>query len=170
MIIEVERKFLEIKSLKELFKVEKPNSICKISEVNPPDFQINKFFYKQIGKKYRWIDRLEWEDKKWIDYVNNSNVKTFILKEEEELAGYFEVIFHKELSESEIAFFGIIEDFFGKKYGGYLLSEAIKISLMSGSKRVWVHTCSLDHKHALSNYKARGMKIFKTEKIKINNS
>ena len=83
MIIEVERKFLEIKSLKELFKVEKPNSICKISEVNPPDFQINKFFYKQIGKKYRWIDRLEWEDKKWIDYFKNSNVKTFILKADE---------------------------------------------------------------------------------------
>ena len=76
MIIEVERQYLEIKSLKELLKVEKPNISCKISIVNPPDFQLNKFFYKQVGKKYRWTDRLEWEDKKWIDYVNNSNVKT----------------------------------------------------------------------------------------------
>ncbi len=169
MIIEVERQYLEIKSLKELLKVEKPNISCKISIVNPPDFQLNKFFYKQVGKKYRWTDRLEWEDKKWIDYVNNSNVKTYILKEGEELVGYFEVIFHDKLSESEIAFFGIIEDYFGKRYGGYFLFEALKISLLCGSKRVWVHTCSLDHKHALSNYKARGMKVFKTEKIKINN-
>ena len=44
MIIEVERQYLEIKSLKELLKVEKPNISCKISIVNPPDFQLNKIF------------------------------------------------------------------------------------------------------------------------------
>ena len=33
--------------------------------------------------------------------------------------------------------------------------------------RVWVHTCTLDHKNALKNYITRGMKIFKTEVINI---
>ena len=33
--------------------------------------------------------------------------------------------------------------------------------------RVWVHTCTLDHKNALNNYLTRGMKIFKTEIINI---
>ena len=28
-----------------------------------------------------------------------------------------------------------------------------------------LHTCSLDHKHALKNYKSRGMKIFKSETV-----
>ena len=51
----------------------------------------------------------------------------------------------------------------GKKLGSYLLSEAIKKSFECGSKRVWVHTCSLDHKNALSNYLSRGMHIYKTE-------
>ena len=50
---------------------------------------------------------------------------------------------------------------------GYLLSEAIKICFKIGSNRVWVHTCSLDHKHALKNYKARGMKVFKSENVNI---
>ena len=36
------------------------------------------------------------------------------------------------------------------------------------SKKVWVHTCSLDHKNALANYLARGMKIYKSEKIILN--
>ena len=58
-------------------------------------------------------------------------------------------------------------EYFCKKLGSYLLSEAIKISFALGSQRVWVHTCSLDHKNALNNYIARGMKIFKTETIKI---
>ena len=55
-----------------------------------------------------------------------------------------------------------------KKYGGYLLSEAIKICFKIGSNRVWVHTCSLDHKYALKNYQARGMKIFKSETVNLN--
>ena len=69
--------------------------------------------------------------------------------------------------ESEIAFFGILEEYMGKKLGSYLLSEAIKISFKMNSKRVWVHTCSFDHAHALSNYLSRGMKIFKTETLNL---
>ena len=50
-----------------------------------------------------------------------------------------------------------------KKLGGYMLTEAIKISFSYKVKRVWVHTCSLDHKNALNNYLARGMKIYNIE-------
>ena len=67
--------------------------------------------------------------------------------------------------ETEIAYFGILEEYFGKKLGGFLLTEAIKKSFSLNVKRVWVHTCSLDHKNALSNYISRGMKIFKTESV-----
>jgi len=49
-----------------------------------------------------------------------------------------------------------------------LLSNAIKKSFEKKNiKRVWVHTCTLDHKNALKNYLARGMKIYKKETIKI---
>ena len=40
-------------------------------------------------------------------------------------------------------------------------------SFLNEIKRVWVHTCSLDHKNALNNYIARGMKVFKKETISI---
>ena len=53
-----------------------------------------------------------------------------------------------------------------KNYTRYL-SEAIKKSFENKVNRVWVHTCSLDHKNALSNYISRGMKIFKTEILNI---
>ena len=168
MTIEVQRYYLDINSIKDLSEIAEPSDIYQISLVNPPDFQLNKFFYKQIGQKYRWIDRLIWNEKKWIEYVNNSDVKTFILKEKNNLAGYFEQIFHKEKLDCEIAYFGILEDYFGNKLGGYLLSEAIKKSFRFGAKRTWVHTCSMDHKYALKNYLSRGMKIFKTEVLNIN--
>ena len=34
-------------------------------------------------------------------------------------------------------------------------------------ERVWVHTCSLDHKNALTNYLSRGMKIYNIETANI---
>jgi ribosomal protein S18 acetylase RimI-like enzyme len=77
------------------------------------------------------------------------------------------LITHVEKKEVEIAYFGLLEEFQNKKLGSYLLSQAIQKSFNGGIDRVWLHTCSLDHKNALSNYIARGMKIFKTENIKI---
>ena len=168
MSIKVERNYLDIISLKNLSEINKPSNNFDVRLVNPPDFQLNKFFYKQIGKKHRWVDRLIWNENQWIRYINNSNVKTYILQDGNDLAGYFEQIFDKKKLEYEIAYFGILQDYVGKRLGGYLLSEAIKKSFLMGANRVWVHTCSLDHKHALKNYLSRGMKIFKSEIININ--
>ena len=166
-MIEIYRSYLEIKKLDDLNEISRPNKNCKIELVNPSNFQLNKFFYKQIGKKHRWIDRLSWNEQVWRNYIDNSRVSTYVIKEKSDLAGYFEQIYNEQNNEYEIAYFGILEEFRSKKYGSYLLSNAIKSKLKDGAKRVWVHTCSLDHENALKNYLARGMKVFKEEKIKI---
>ena len=168
MSIKVERNYLDIISLKNLSETYKPSNNFNVRLVNPPDFQLNKFFYKQIGKRHRWVDRLIWDENQWIEYINYSKVKTYILQDYNNLAGYFEQIFDQKKLECEIAYFGILQDYVGKRLGGYLLSQAIKKSFAMGANRVWVHTCSLDHKHALKNYLSRGMKIFKSEILNIN--
>ena len=167
MITRVDRKYLEITSPGEIKLSSKPKGICKISIKNPPDFQINKFFYKQIGKSYHWIDRLIWDDLKWMNYTKNTNLETYIMTDNDELIGFFELLFYPETRKCEIAYFGILDQYIGKKYGGYLLSEALKLGFRKKTKKVWLHTCSLDHKHALNNYLGRGMKIFKSETINI---
>jgi ribosomal protein S18 acetylase RimI-like enzyme len=160
---EVKRNYLEINSLKDLKEVQKPSSDYSLKLLDPVNFQLNKFFYKNVGKKYKWIDRLVWEESKWIEYVSNKNVKTYIFKKRNDLVGFFELLEHTEKKEIEIAYFGLLEEYHNKKLGSYLLSRAIKKSFESKIDRVWLHTCSLDHKNALNNYMARGMKIFKTE-------
>tara|TARA_B110000459_G_C16553705_1_gene467985 strand:- start:408 stop:911 length:504 start_codon:yes stop_codon:yes gene_type:complete len=167
VIQEVKRSYLEINSLEDLKENNQSTDSYSLNLLDPINFQLNKFFYKNIGKKHRWIDRLVWAESQWIDYVSNNKVKTYIFKYQEELVGFFELIFHFEKKEVEIAYFGILEEFQNKKLGSYLLTQAIKKSFVGNINRVWVHTCSLDHKNALNNYIARGMKIFKTENIKI---
>ena len=161
----VKRNYLEINSLKDLKEVKEISKNYSLKLLNPDNFQLNKFFYKNVGKKHQWVDRLIWTETQWIDYVSSKNVKTYIFKNKENLAGFFELILHIEKKEIEISYFGLLEEFQNKKLGSYLLSEAIKKSFLNDINRVWLHTCSLDHPNALNNYIARGMKIFKTETV-----
>ena len=163
----VERNYLEISYLEDLKASSNLSDHYSINLVNPVDFQLNKFFYKNIGKKHKWIDRLIWNEEQWIKYVSNKNVKTFVLMNKKDLVGFFELIIHPDKKEVEIAYFGILEEYQNKKLGSFLLSDAIKKSFQENVDRVWLHTCSLDHKNALYNYLARGMKIFKSEIVKI---
>ena len=167
MIEEVKRNYLEISSLNHLKEGNKPSEDYSLNLIDPINFQINKFFYKNIGKKHKWVDRLIWNEQQWIDYVSSDKVKTYVLKNKDDLVGFFELIFHFEKKEVEIAYFGILEEYQNKKLGSFLLSEAIKKSFDQNISRVWLHTCSLDHKNALNNYISRGMKIFKSEIVKI---
>ena len=167
MTQEVKRNYLEIHSLEDLNQGSKPSDDYALNLLDPVNFQLNKFFYKNIGNKHKWVDRLTWTENQWIDYVSNENVKTYILKYKEDLVGFFELIHHQERKEVEIAYLGILEEYHNRKLGSYLLSEAIKESFNNKIDRVWVHTCTLDHKNALNNYMTRGMKIFKTEIINI---
>jgi len=163
----VDRNYLEIQSLDDLVGSKNPSDEFIIELIDPPNFQLNKFFYKNVGKKHHWVDRLIWTDNQWIDYINDKKVKTFILKKKDDLVGYYELILHLDQNETEIAYFGILEEYQNKKLGSFLLSIAIKKSFQENVVRVWLHTCSLDHKNALNNYLSRGMKIFKSEIVKI---
>jgi GNAT superfamily N-acetyltransferase len=161
----IERNYLEINSLTDLNDSNTSPEGYLVELIQPTDFQLNKFFYKNVGKKHHWVDRLIWTDKQWIEYTSDKKVKTYVLKRYEDLAGYFELIIHKDKNEVEIAYLGLLEEYLNKKLGSYLLSSAIKNSFLINANRVWVHTCSLDHKNALTNYTARGMRIFKKETI-----
>jgi len=161
------RNYLELKSTKDFKEVKKPSEDYSVELVNPKDFQLNKFFYKNIGKNHKWVDRLIWTYLDWTKYISDEKLFTYVLKNKGEIVGYFELLFNKDIKETEIAYFGILEEYFGKKLGGYMLSEAIKNSFKMGSKHILVHTCSLDHKNALNNYLSRGMKVYKVENIQI---
>ena len=165
-MINVERNFLEIRDVKNLKINPTKKKKFLVKKINP-DFQLNKFFYKQVGKKHRWLDRLNWSDEKWINYISNKNLDTYIISDSENLVGFFELLNNPHLSETEISYFGLLEEYIGRGIGGYALSVAIRKSFEKDIKRVWLHTCTLDHPNALRNYIARGMKVFRKENVNI---
>ena len=76
---------------------------------------------------------------------------------------------HIELSdiadEVELINMGVLKEFRGLKLGSTLVNHAVASASRKNPERMWVHTCSLDHKRALQNYKSKGFEIFKEEEI-----
>ena len=163
----IERNYLEINSLNQLNDSKNHPKNFNIHLVKATDFQLNKFFYKNVGKNHHWVDRLMWTENQWIEYTSSKEVETYVLKNNNDLAGFFEIILHIKENEVEIAYLGLLKEYQNQNLGSFLLSSAIKISFLKKPQRVWVHTCSLDHKNALNNYISRGMKVFKKETITI---
>jgi len=163
-MIKVKRFFLEILSAD---LVESEIQLTADVEIKQEkrNFEINKFFYKQIGIDHYWRDRLVWSDREWTSYLTNKNLETWTMKSKGHLVGFYELEFHRDTNEVELINMGVLKDYRGKKFGSKLLSHSINISCAKKPSRMWVHTCSVDHKFALTKYKSRGFKIFKEEDI-----
>ena len=164
MVSRVKRYFLEIKDFSNPIELNIPENYQIILD-NKKDFRLNKFFYKQIGADHYWRDRLIWSDKEWLKYSQNKNLETHIIKKAEDLVGFYEQEYHPGSNEVELINMGILKEFRGLKLGSTLLNHAIASASRKNPNRMWVHTCSLDHKHALQNYQSKGFQIFKEEEI-----
>ena len=133
-----------------------------VTRVAVPDPERNRFFYRAVGAGWQWHDRLSWNLDRWREYVNRPELTTWIASVSGTPAGYFELEDQAD-SGVQIVYFGLVPQFIGRGLGRHLLAETIRRAWASGTSRVWVHTCSLDHPAALANYKARGFRVYKTK-------
>ena len=131
----IERNYLEINSLNQLNDSKNHPKNFNIYLVKPTDFQLNKFFYKNVGKNHHWVDRLIWTENQWIEYTSSKEVETYVLKNNNDLAGFFEIISHIKENEVEIAYLGLLKEYQNQNLGSFLLSSAIKISFLKIFKK-----------------------------------
>ncbi len=130
--------------------------------VTESEMEINRDFYRDVGAKWAWTDKQPWSDEQWDAYVNRPELQTWIASVDGEQAGYFVLEFQAP-GDVEIEYFGLLDQYIGRGFGGVLLSEAVERAWSFGQvSRVWVHTCTLDHSSALANYQSRGFEIYDT--------
>ncbi|MDA7609687.1 GNAT family N-acetyltransferase [Akkermansiaceae bacterium] len=143
-----------------------PSEVVTNLSLEPTDdAAINTQFYREVGGDWQWVDRLNWTDNQWEKWVSRENLRTWIAHLGAEAAGYVEMEI-QEGGNIEIVYFGLLPLMIGKGIGGGVLSLAIREAWkIKGTQRVWLHTCSEDHPHALGNYEKRGFRLFKTEVI-----
>ena len=128
-----------------------------------PEF--NRFLYTAVGWRWNWNSRLGWNHARWREYLAHPGLETWAGYMDGVPAGYFELRPGPARSGEgvEIVQFGLLPAFVGRALGGYLLCDAVARGREIGTGRVWLHTCTEDHPHALANYRARGLQPFKVE-------
>jgi GNAT superfamily N-acetyltransferase len=160
--VEVTTWSLELSRRSELLPSPAPNLEVSLLQAKHPSPELSRFLYTAVGGDWYWIDRLAWSPERWLELLVRTGIETWVAYLEGTPAGYFELD-GSSASKVEIAYFGLLPRFIGIKLGGWLLTRAIERAWEMGPERVWVHTCSLDGPHALANYQARGMRVFKVE-------
>lgn len=160
--IEVQRTYLQMTSRNELIRARLEDDRLRIEQVLECPVSFFRYLYREVGRQYHWVDRLNWTDEQIRHYLSHPGVFLWLLSYTGSPAGYFELRQHDDES-VEIVYFGLLEEFQGRGLGKHLLTVAIEQGWQLGANRLWVHTCTLDHSAALPNYLKRGFKAFRQE-------
>jgi GNAT superfamily N-acetyltransferase len=155
--------YLEMNDPAELTPARDPGTPFLLMRAEIPSPELNRFLYTAVGAAWTWYGRLPWSRARWTAWLDRPELETWVAYVSGTPAGYFEL--ERQPGEQvELVYFGLLPAFVGKGLGGALLTAAIRRGWELGARRVWVHTCDLDHPLALRNYEARGFRVYKTER------
>jgi ribosomal protein S18 acetylase RimI-like enzyme len=162
MLQQVTTYYLEMNSPAELRPALSVVADLEIRQASTPSPELNRFLYTAVGGNWYWIDRLGWTYQQWLDYLRRPEIETWVAYVGGTPAGYFELE-QQAGGDVELAYFGLLPQFIGRGLGGLLLTRAVERAWQIGARRVWLHTCTLDHPAALAAYRARGFRVYKEE-------
>jgi len=161
MKLEVTTTYLEMLSPEAFKPKASPVKDACVRKIEIPTPTLNHYFFVHVGRPWKWYSRLSWSLADWKEWAEKETMDTWMGQIKGSPFGYIEI--ERQGDDAELSFLGLLPQFLGKGLGGFFLSEAIRIAWELKPKRVWVHTCTLDHPFALNNYIARGFSIYKKE-------
>jgi GNAT superfamily N-acetyltransferase len=129
------------------------------------DPEVNRAMYAAVGGPHQWTERLGWSDARWARLA--ARVETWVAQLDGRPAGFAELDVRTR-GEVKILYFGLLPRYQGIGLGGWFLTEVLRRAWAAhpdGTRRVWLHTCSLDGPHALANYEARGLTPYRRESM-----
>lgn len=131
--------------------------------VQRPTVHYYRFFYDVVGDQWHWRSRKKLSDPEIAAILNHPQVEIHVLYCDGAPAGFAELD-RRQDGEIEVVQFGLLPDFIGKGLGKYFLHWTLEKAWSYQPKRVWLHTCTLDHPAALPNYLKAGFVVYNEEK------
>ena len=121
-----------------------------------------RYLYREVGRPWHWIDRLPWSDEHIRSHVSSPGIEIWLLTHDTVPAGFAEL---ERATDGgvEIVYFGLLPEFIGRQAGRPFLEAIVGRAWDGGTTRVWLHTCTLDHPRALTNYLAGGFRVVREE-------
>ena len=134
---------------------------CRIERVTRPTVAFYRFLYDTVGEPWLWGGRRRWTDAALAEWVQDERTEVWLLGVDGQPGGFAELD-RRVAAEVELSYFGLLPDFIGRRLGPLLLRTALHRAWMGTTRRVWVHTCDLDHPAAVDLYRREGFRPFRT--------
>src|SRR2546427_8393504 len=161
--VEATRPYLELK-YRDQFRAAFGDFPDVVAErVAHPTPGLYRHCYRTVGAEYHWRDRWDWSDAEIRAHLARPEISLFVAVRGGALVGWYELRRVAEGDSVQIAYFGLAPGMIGQGLGKHLLPFAVGDAGTLHPTRVWLHTCTLDHPHALPNHQARGFTPYRRD-------
>lgn len=112
--------------------------------------------FARVGTPWLWYSRLVMDDARLGAILADPAYEIHVVADRQGVElGLLELDF-RQAETCNIAFFGLVPEITGRGVGGWLMAHALALGWRANVRRMWVHTCSLDHPAALGFYRKWG--------------
>jgi GNAT superfamily N-acetyltransferase len=136
-----------------------PGPAVEIRRAVRPTTSFYRYLYDAVGGPWTWTERRLMSDGALAAIVRDLRVEVLVLWVDGVPAGYAELD-RRSPPDIELAYFGLIPEFIGQGLGRFLLDHAVRRAWSYEPRRLWVHTCDLDHPRALGVYENSGFRVY----------
>jgi GNAT superfamily N-acetyltransferase len=140
-----------------------PVGDVRLAKAGARDRDRCRVLWLEVGREY-WSARRRWSDARWRMHVRRPDVSFWIATRRGRDIGFFEL--HRRIRGVKIEGIGLLAPWRGRGLGAGLLSVATQRAFAAGARRVWLHTATDDHPHALPNYLARGYRVYRERELR----
>jgi GNAT superfamily N-acetyltransferase len=137
-----------------------PTVTFDVHRVERPDLEWYRALFRRIGTDYLWFSRLQLTDRELRATIHDERVDVLTLSNDGEAGGLLELD-RRAMPDVEIALFGIVGPLMGRGAGRALMRAGLARAWSFAPRRVWLHTCSLDHPRAMGFYLRTGFVPYK---------
>jgi GNAT superfamily N-acetyltransferase len=141
-----------------------PREGLTVLHARKPSVAYYRFLYHTVGRAYHWYSRGKLSDSELAAVLANSLNEVHVLHAEGSPAGFAELD-RRNQNDIELVQFGLMPEYVGQGLGKYFLQWIVDKAWSYQPRRLWLHTCTLDHPAALPNYQKTGLIVYKEETI-----
>ncbi len=141
-----------------------PAQKIALMRADRPPLSFYRYLYDTVGEDWLWYERRIVTDDDLANVIHHDRVEIYVLYVGGVPAGFGELDRRAD-RDIELAYFGLMPDFVGRRLGSYFLRWLIDQAWTYEPDRLWVHTCDLDHPNALQVYQKAGFVPYQRETI-----
>ncbi|MGL9620584.1 GNAT family N-acetyltransferase [Bradyrhizobium sp. U531] len=132
-------------------------SLCKVDAPETPWY---RDLFRRVGEDWLWFSRARMSDAELAAIIHAPGIEVYALVVDGRDEGLLELDF-REPGQCELVYFGVTSSLIGTGAARFLMNRALELAWSRDVRRVWVHTCTLDHPSAVAFYQRSGFRPFR---------